>query len=88
MPDCGPYVSDDTIHVRQHNPQSPAEPESISRRRDIICFDFDELVENTALLSPEDRNKFSKLKTAMRNRDIAFSTIETYYLLEEVYFNL
>ena len=64
------------------------EPESISRRRDIICFDFDELVENTALLSPEDRNKFSKLKTAMRNRDIAFSTIETYYLLEEVYFNL
>ena len=64
------------------------EPESISKRRDIICFDFDELVENTALLSPEDRNKFSKLKTAMRNRDIAFSTIETYYLLEEVYFNL
>ena len=64
------------------------EPLSISKRRDIICFDFDELVENTALLSPEDRNKFSKLKTAMRNRDIAFSTIETYYLLEEVYFNL
>ena len=64
------------------------EPLSISKRRDIICFDFDELVENTALLSPDDRNKFSKLKTAMRNRDIAFSTIETYYLLEEVYFNL
>ncbi|MBR5990928.1 MAG: phage DNA encapsidation protein [Bacilli bacterium] len=64
------------------------EPLSISKRRDIICFDFDELVENTALLSPEDRNKFSKLKTAMRNRDIAFSTIECYYLLEEVYFNL
>ena len=64
------------------------EPSSVSKRRDIICFDFDELVENTALLSPEDRNKFSKLKTAMRNRDIAFSTIECYYLLEEVYFNL
>ena len=64
------------------------DPSSVSKRRDIICFDFDELVENTALLSPDDRMKFSKLKTAMRNRDIAFSTIECYYLLEEVYFNL
>lgn len=64
------------------------EPSSVSKRRDIICFDFDELVENTALLSPDDRMRFSKLKTAMRNRDIAFSTIECYYLLEEVYFNL
>ena len=62
--------------------------ESISRRRDIICFDFDELVENTALMSPEDRSKFSKFKTAMRNRDIAFGSIECYYLLEEVYYNL
>ena len=62
--------------------------DSISKRRDIICFDFDELVENTALLSPDDRNKFSKLKTAMRNRDIAFGSIECYYLLEEVYYNL
>ena len=62
--------------------------ESISKRRDIICFDFDELVENTAMLSPEDRNKFSKFRMAMRNRDIAFGSIECYYLLEEVYYNL
>ena len=64
------------------------DPSSVSKRRDIICFDFDELVENTALLSSEDRNMFSKLKRAIQRRDIAFSSIECYYLLEEVYFNL
>ena len=64
------------------------EPNSISKRRDIICFDFEELVERVVMLSPEERWKFQKIKDAMRKRLIAFNSIECYYLLEEIYFNL
>ena len=63
-------------------------PNNISRRRDIICFDFEELVDRTVLLSPEDKFKFQKIKDAMRKRLIAFENIECYYLIEEIYFNL
>lgn len=63
-------------------------PETISKRRDIICFDFEELVDRTVMLSPDDRFKFQKIKDAMRKRLIAFESIECYYLVEEIYFNL
>lgn len=61
---------------------------SISKRRDIICFDFEELVDRTVMLSPDERYKFQKIKDAMRKRLIAFESIECYYLTEEIYFNL
>ena len=64
------------------------EPNNISKRRDIICFDFEELVERVVMLSPEEKYKFQKIKDAMRKRLIAFASIECYYLLEEIYFNL
>ena len=62
--------------------------EKISKRRDIICFEFEELVERVVMLSPDERCKFQKIKDAMRKRLIAFNSIECYYLLEEIYFNL
>lgn len=61
---------------------------SVSKRRDIICFEFEELVERTIMLSPDDRYKFQRIKTAMRKRLIAFKNIECYYILEEIYYNL
>ena len=60
----------------------------VSKRRDIICFDFEELVDRVVMLSPDERYKFQKIKEAMRKRLIAFNNIECYYLLEEIYFNL
>ena len=60
----------------------------VSKRRDIICFDFEELVDRVVMLSPDERYKFQKIKEAMRKRLIAFSSIECYYLIEEIYFNL
>ena len=63
-------------------------PSTISKRRDIICFDFEELVEKTIMLSPDERYKFQKIKDAMRKRLIAFESIECYYLTEDIYFNL
>ena len=62
--------------------------ESVSKRRDIICFDFEELVDRTVMLAPEERYKFQRIKDAMRKRLIAFNSIECYYLIEEIYFNL
>lgn len=62
--------------------------EHISKRRDIICFDFEELVDRVVMLSPDERYKFQKIKDAMRKRLIAFNSIECYYLVEEIYFNL
>lgn len=64
------------------------EGSKVSRRRDIICFDFEELVDRVVMLSPDERYKFQKIKEAMRKRLIAFSSIECYYLIEEIYFNL
>lgn len=64
------------------------EGNKISRRRDIICFDFEELVDHVIMLSPDERYKFQKIKEAMRKRLIAFNSIECYYLLEEIYYNL
>lgn len=63
-------------------------PESISKRRDIYAFDFDELVDQTIIMSRDEKYKFQKIKDAMRRRNIAFQSIECYYLTEEVYFNL
>lgn len=62
--------------------------DEISRNREIICFDFGELVNRCALLSPQDRNKFNTFKIAMRKRNVAFDTIECYYLVEEIYYNI
>lgn len=64
------------------------EGKNISKRRDIICFDFEELVDRTVMLSPDERYKFQKIKDSMRKRLIAFASIECYYLTEEIYFNL
>lgn len=60
----------------------------ISNRRTAYCFDFAELVNGTALLCREDRNRFAHFKMSMRRRLVAFETIECYYLIEEIYFNL
>lgn len=63
-------------------------PNELSLKRDIYAFDFAELVERTCLLSNEDRGKFSKIKGAIQRREIEFQSIEVYYIMEEIYYNL
>ena len=60
----------------------------ISNRRVAYCFDFKELINGTEIISNEDRNKFNKFKIAMRKRLVAFQSIDCYYLIEEIYYNL
>ena len=47
-----------------------------------------DIADRVVMLSPDERYKFQKIKEAMRKRLIAFSSIECYYLIEEIYFNL
>lgn len=62
--------------------------DTISARRTTYCFDFNELVDRTIIMNREDRFRFSLFKSAMRERRISFSSIEVYYLIEEIYYNL
>ena len=63
-------------------------PEDASKRRTMYCFDFGDLVNRSALVSKSDISKFNKFKIAMRKRQVAFQSIDCYYLVEEIYFNL
>ena len=60
----------------------------VSARRSIYCFDFNEMVERSILVSMEERMKFQRFKTAMRKRLVSFEDINVYYYMEEVYKNL
>ena len=63
-------------------------PEVVSSKRNIYCFDFDEMQDRTIMLSIDERYKFDNMRKAMRERKIAFHSIECYYLFEEIYMNL
>ena len=60
----------------------------LSKKRDIYVFDFADMDNGTQLFCKSDNEKFNKFKVAMRNRKIVFATIECYYLIEDIYFNL
>ena len=60
----------------------------IGKRRTAYCFDLDEIVEHTVLLSHTERQRFSRLRDAIRSMDIYFSSIEVYYLIKEIYYLL
>lgn len=59
-----------------------------SSRRDIACFDFNELIEGNYLIGSEDKKQFLSLKNAFRFREVRFRTIEESYLFEEIYTNI
>ena len=64
------------------------EKSEISNKRQVFIFDFAEMVRRTILINNEDRNRFYHFKNSMRKRLVAFSTIECYYLIEEIYYCL
>ena len=61
------------------------EVKGYSKNRNVWCFDFEDLVGNSALLSYEDRLRFSSLKKALAKNKVAFETIPIYYLIVEIY---
>lgn len=62
--------------------------DEVSSKRCIYCFDFDEMVERSILISLDERMKLQRFKNAMRKRLVSFEDINVYYYVEEVYKNL
>ena len=58
---------------------------NFGKNRNVYCFEFSDLVNGCALISREDRNKFSNFRLAIQKRCILFEKIECYYLIEEIY---
>lgn len=59
------------------------DPAKVTAR--IVCFDFKDLVDGSVLFSRTDRERFSGLGIAMRNRRIAFQNLGCDYALEDIY---
>ena len=62
------------------------DPKEISLRRDIVVFDFGEMVNRSVLNSSiNGKKKYYFLKQAIERRQIAFSNISASYMMEEIY---
>ena len=59
-----------------------------SEDRNVYAFSFEDLIHRSILVSLDERRKLEAFKTAFRKRQVTFSNVNVYYLIEEVYFNL
>lgn len=57
-----------------------------TKRRDILCFDVNSLIDGTTLISTSDKSAFEMLKQSFRSRFISFKTIMEGYLFEQLYY--
>lgn len=57
----------------------------VSKRRDIVCFDFGEMADRTVLFSTGSKILYYSFKEAVERRMIAFHSIEESWLIEEIY---
>lgn len=62
--------------------------EDYSKTRTAFAFDFDELVERTALVGVDERMLLSRFKDAFRERSIVFADVPVYYMIEEIFTKL
>lgn len=57
----------------------------LAKNREAFCFEFGELVDRCVLISNQERTLFNHFKIAMRKRNVVFSDISVYYMIEEIY---
>ena len=62
--------------------------DEVSARRTIYCFEFEEMLERSILVSLDERYKLQRFKESMRKRAVSFEDINVYYYMEEVYKNI
>ena len=62
--------------------------DEVSARRSVYCFEFEEMIERSILVSMDEKMKLQRYKEAMRKRLVSFEDINVYYYMEEVYKNL
>ena len=59
--------------------------DSFGSKRTALCFDLSEMVARTALVGYDERLKLLSFKDAMRMRNVEFSDVSAYYLIEEIF---
>lgn len=59
--------------------------DKVGKRRDVYCFDFKDLINQSVLFTREDRFRLTRFKQAIRSRAVAFQSLECDYLVEEIY---
>lgn len=79
------YKNNDYLSHKQYFIQ---EIQEFSRKRDVFCIDFGDMMNQCMLLCNEDRFRLARLKDAMRHREVYFKDINCYYLFKEIYFNI
>ena len=62
--------------------------DEVSARRTIYCFDFDDMMDRTILMSINERGKLQRFKESIRKRLVSFEDVNVYYYIEEVYKNI
>ena len=62
--------------------------DEVSVSRTIYCFDFSDLIENSIVMSLDERIKIQKFKDSFRKRAVVFEDIHVYYFIEEIYKNI
>lgn len=62
--------------------------DKVSARRAVFSFDFGDLIDETILFDRSEKAKFSRFKSAIRKKAVAFATLECNYFIEEIYTNL
>lgn len=70
-------VNDDKYFVK--------ELDTVSAKRVVYCYDFEEMVERCQLLSLDDRIRLQGFKDALRKMQVVFEDVNVYYLIMEVY---
>ena len=61
------------------------EEEKISAHRNVYCYDFNELIGNSAVISRDDKEKFARFKRALQRNLVTFESINVYYIIIEIY---
>ena len=64
------------------------EVSAFSNDRQIFAFDFTDVINKCVLVGMEERRRLENFRNAFRKRQVVFSNVNVYYLIEEVYYNL
>lgn len=59
--------------------------DDVSAKRTIYCFEFQDMVDRSILLSIDEREKLQRFKEAIRKRSVVFKDVNVYYFIEEIY---
>lgn len=59
--------------------------QDISKRRDIVCFDFGDMADRTVLNTNTGKRLYSALRESIEHRWIAYASIQEGNMMEEIY---